>query len=353
MASGPKISGRAVEIAQIVTGAAAAVALVYFMRVILIPFVIAYVLAVLVSALVRFIQNRWAKAPAWAVITFAGLIVIVVAAGGIFAMAQGAARIVATGPELLTRLEQIVQNVGQSLHIRKTLHLSTVVGSVSVPRIAGEVLQGLQGLMSGLLLMVVYFGFLLAGRQRMARKISYAAGSSKRANVIRTALARIATDVETYIWVQTVTGLMITAAAALVMVAVGLDNVLFWSVIFFLLSFIPNIGVTIGSVAPALFALVQFPTTWQAITIFAVIQVAATFVGNLIYPRMQAETQNIDPIVTMLSLAFWTVLWGLPGAFLAVPMTLILMMVFAQFESTLWITAMLSNDGRPSFPEKR
>ncbi len=352
MAEAPKISSRAVGVAQIITGTAAAVALIYFLRVILIPFVIAYVLAVLVSALVRFIQNRWAKAPAWAVSIFAGLIVIVFAAGGIFAMAQGAARIVATGPALLARLEELLQGIGQSLHVRQPLHLSTVIGSISIPQIAGQVLQGLQGLVSGLLLMVVYFGFLLAGRQRMARKIAYAAGSSKRATVIRNALARIATDVETYIWVQTVTGLMITAAAALVMLAVGLDNVLFWSVIFFLLSFIPNIGVTIGSIAPALFALVQFPSTWQAITIFVVIQVAATFVGNFVYPRMQAETQNIDPIVTMLSLAFWTVLWGLPGAFLAVPMTLILMMVFAQFQSTLWITAMLSNDGRPNFPEK-
>ena len=352
MAGGVQISSKAIGVAQIVTGTAAAVALVYFLRVILIPFVIAYVLAVLVNALVRFIQNRWAKAPAWAVSAISGLIVITVAAGGLFAMGQGAARIVAQGPALLARLEEIVQAIGQSFHAKEPIHLSTVVGSVSVPRLAGEVLQSLQGLVSGLLLMIVYFGFLLAGRQRMARKIAYAAGSSKRASTIRNALARIATDVETYIWVQTVTGLMITAAASLVMFAVGLDNVLFWSVIFFLLSFIPNIGVTIGSIAPALFALVQFPTTWQAIAIFAVIQVAATFVGNFIYPRMQAETQNIDPIVTMLSLALWTVLWGLPGSFLAVPMTLILMMVFAQFQSTRWITAMLSNDGKPEFPEK-
>ena len=351
MAGGVQISTKAIGVAQIVTGAAAAVALVYFLRVILIPFVIAYVLAVLVSALVRFIQNRWAKAPAWLVSTLSGLIVITFAAGGIFAMGQGAARIVGEGPALLARLEEIVQAVGQSFHVKEPLHLSTVVGSVSIPHLAGEVLQGLQGLVSGLLLMVVYFGFLLAGRQRMARKIAYAAGSSKRASTIRNALARIATDVETYIWVQTVTGLMITAAATLIMLAVGLDNVLFWSVIFFLLSFIPNIGVTIGSIAPALFALVQFPSFWPAAIIFGVIQVAATFVGNFVYPRMQAETQNIDPIVTMLSLAFWTVLWGLPGSFLAVPMTLILMMVFAQFQSTRWITAMLSNDGRPEFPQ--
>ena len=133
------------------------------------------------------------------------------------------------------------------------------------------------------------------------------------------------------------------------MLAVGLDNVLFWAVIFFLLTFIPNLGVTIGSIAPSLFALIQFPTVWQAITIFVVIQIVATIVGNLIYPRLQAHTQNIDPVATLLSLAFWSWLWGLPGAFLAVPMTLMSMMVFTQFPSTRWVAAMLSNDGNPVF----
>lgn len=345
------MSSRTVGVAQIITGSAAALAMLHFLRLILIPFIIAFVLAVLVNALVRFIHNRWAGAPSWAVSALAGLIVIVLASGGIFAMGQGAAQIVGEGPALVARLDQIVQDIGRAFHVTRPLHLSNVIGSISVPRLAGDVLQGLQGLASGLLLMVVYFGFLLAGQKRMARKISYVAGSSRRATVIRNAIGRISTDIETYVWVQTVTGAMITAAAALVMIAVGLNNVLFWSVIFFLLTFIPNIGVTVGSVAPALFALVQFPTTWQAITIFAVIQVAATVVGNFIYPRMQAQSQNIDPIVTMLSLAFWTVLWGLPGSFLAVPMTLMLMMVFAQFKSTTWIAAMLSNDGKPNFPK--
>jgi predicted PurR-regulated permease PerM len=133
------------------------------------------------------------------------------------------------------------------------------------------------------------------------------------------------------------------------MLAVGLNNVLFWTVIFFLLTFIPNIGVTVGSIAPSLFALVQFQTLWQAIAIFAVTQLAAFVVGNFIYPRLQAQTQNIDPIVTLLSLAVWSWLWGLPGAFLAVPLTLMLMMLFAQFDSTRWLSALLSNDGRPVF----
>ena len=175
------------------------------------------------------------------------------------------------------------------------------------------------------------------------------AGTSERADRLNAVLKKISTDIETYVWVQTVTGLMLTAAAVAVMMFVGLDNVVFWAVIFFLLTFIPNIGVTVGSIAPSLFALLQFQTVWQAIVVFVGIQVAAFIVGNLIYPRMQAESQNIDPVVTLLSLAFWTLMWGLAGSFLAVPMTLMLMMVFAQFDETRWVAVLLSNDGKPDF----
>jgi len=342
-------TSRTIATAQIITGIAAAVALLHFLASIIIPFVIAFVLAVLVNALVRFIQNHWHAAPAWAVSLLAGLMVILTASAGIFAMAQGVAQIVSEGPALIARLDGLALEMGRSLHLHEPLRLASIVGKISIADVAGFLLSGMQGLLSGLLLMVVYFGFMLAGRKRIAAKVQRAAGSSSRAKMINSTIGRIEADIEVYVWVQTITGLILTMAATAVMLAVHLDNVLFWAVIFFLLTFIPNIGVTVGSIAPSLFALVQFDTVWQAIVIFAVIQVVATIVGNLIYPRLQAHTQNIDPVATLLSLAFWSWLWGLPGAFLAVPMTLMSMMVFSQFESTRWVAAMLSNDGNPVF----
>lgn len=335
--------------AQIITGTAAAIALLYFLRDILIPFVIAFVLAVLVSALVRFIQRRFAKAPGWAVKGVAAVLVILCAAGGLFIMVQGMMQIVGEGPDLAKRLDQIVLDAGRALHLQRDVHLSTIVGNVSVPAIAGSVLSGLQGFAAGLLLMVVYFGFMIGGRERISRKIDAAAGSSERARQIKDVVGHAASDIETYIWVQTITGVMLTLSAVIIMMVVGLNNILFWTVLFFLLTFIPNIGITIGSILPSLFALIQFQTYWQAIAIFGVTQIAATVVGNYIYPRMQAETQNIDPVVTLLALAFWTVLWGIPGAFLAVPLTLMSMMVFAQFPDTKWVASLLSNDGKPVF----
>ena len=328
-------------------------ALLYFLSGILIPLVIAFVLVVLVDAVVMFINARWPGAPKWVVSAAAGLVVILSASGGMFVLAQGAVQVVQQGPALLDRIDLLVQNAGRSMHLKEPLGLQALVGSVSIPRIAGSVLETVQGIAGAILLIVIYFGFMVAGRRRISRKIDAVAGTSERKVAIKRIIGRIAADIRTYLWVQAVTGIFLALAAAAVMLAVGLNNVLFWTVIFFLLTFIPNIGVTVGSIAPALFALLQFDSVWPAIAIFAVIQVAAFIVGNLVYPRMQADTQNIDPVTTILALSLWTFLWGLPGAFLAVPMTLMLMMAFAQFDGTKWVAAALSNDGEPEFQKKR
>jgi predicted PurR-regulated permease PerM len=131
------------------------------------------------------------------------------------------------------------------------------------------------------------------------------------------------------------------------MVAVGLDNAIFWEILIFIASYIPVVGGIIGVAAPPVFALLQFDSLWQAIVLFIVLQAVGLFVGNVVQPRMQGRSLNMDPIVLLLALAFWTVLWGLPGAFLSTPLTTVMMVVLAQFEGTRWVAVLLSADGDP------
>jgi predicted PurR-regulated permease PerM len=49
---------------------------------------------------------------------------------------------------------------------------------------------------------------------------------------------------------------------------------------------------------------------------------------------------------------FWSILWGLAGAFLAVPLTLIGMMVCVRVPRARWVAVLLSNGGNPTFPEQ-
>lgn len=58
-------------------------------------------------------------------------------------------------------------------------------------------------------------------------------------------------------------------------------------------------------------------------------------------------------MATLFAIAFWGFLWGIVGAFLAVPLSLIVMMICAQFPRTRWFAILLSNDGNPDFPGSR
>ena len=158
---------------------------------------------------------------------------------------------------------------------------------------------------------------------------------------------RIRDGVEQYLWVQTVTGLMISAASWLVMMAVGLDNAVFWAFLIFIATYIPIIGGAIGILAPPLFALLQFPGYWQATTLLVLLQSIQFLVGNLVLPRMQGDSLNIAPVVLLLSLAFWGVIWGVPGMFLSTPLTVIVMVVCAQFDGARWVAVLLSANGDP------
>ena len=62
---------------------------------------------------------------------------------------------------------------------------------------------------------------------------------------------------------------------------------------------------------------------------------------------MTGDSLNISVLVVFISLAFWGKLWGGPGMFLAVPLTVMLMIILAQFPSTRWIAVMMSNNGNP------
>ncbi|MBC6413034.1 MAG: AI-2E family transporter, partial [Hyphomonadaceae bacterium] len=100
-------------------------------------------------------------------------------------------------------------------------------------------------------------------------------------------------------------------------------------------------------VLPVLFALVQF----DSLRVFAVFTIALTLVqavfNNFVQPRMMGDSMNMSALVVILSLTLWGALWGGVGMFLSAPLTVITMIILAQFPATRWISVLLSVDGYP------
>jgi AI-2 transport protein TqsA len=111
-------------------------------------------------------------------------------------------------------------------------------------------------------------------------------------------------------------------------------------------SYIPVVGGLIAGLFPFAFALVELPNAYQSVAIFVGIQAIYLIVGSVAVPRMQSRGLNIDPVMGLLSVGVWTLLWGIPGALLANPLTVLVMILMSEFESTRWLATLLSSDGR-------
>ncbi len=54
-------------------------------------------------------------------------------------------------------------------------------------------------------------------------------------------------------------------------------------------------------------------------------------VGTAVEPALMGRAFNLSPLVVLISLAFWAMLWGIGGAILSVPLTASLIIVMGEF----------------------
>ena len=127
---------------------------------------------------------------------------------------------------------------------------------------------------------------------------------------------------------------------------IGIDSPVFWAFLIFILNFIPTIGSLVATLFPAIFCLLQFGEFTQGIQVLIFVGSTQLVVGNLLEPRLMGNTLNISPLVVIISLSFWGAIWGITGMLLSVPIAVIMVIVFSQFEQTKSIAIMLSKRGK-------
>jgi len=245
------------------------------------------------------------------------------------------------------RLNAVIRDVAARLHIHSPPTVERLARQLDPAKYAGGVAQTLQGLVSSLFSILLYLGFLFASRAGFRHKIERLFPGKEERGHAQGAFQHIRNGIERYLWIQTVTGLMIAVASAAILAAAGMQNAIFWAFLILVTSYVPIIGGMAGQFLPPLFALVEFNTYWQPGVILAGLTVVQMIMGGIVFPRMQGRSLNLDPVVILLALSFWGLVWGVPGMFLSTPLTVTLMVICEQFPASRWIAILLSSDGEP------
>jgi predicted PurR-regulated permease PerM len=331
-----------VIIAVILTGAA-----LRWMGDILTPLLLAVFLAVMVDGFSRVLRRRLPGLPPGAAVlaaiaisglgVFLGAVVVAAKAGGFLTSLAGAE----------PKINLMISEAAHALRIRSPGTVASMLRHMDPTQYLGVVANGLQGFVSSAIFVLIYLGFLIASRHAFERKTVRLFRRREDRQEAMQVFVRVRDGVERYLWIQTVTGLIIAVGSWVMMVAVGLDNALFWAFLIFIVNYIPIVGAVAAIVLPALFALAQFDGYVRPALLLAGLWAITFVVGNILLPRMQGDSLNIDPLVVLLSLAFWGALWGLTGMFLSTPLTVLVMVILAQFEGSHWIAILLSADGDP------
>jgi predicted PurR-regulated permease PerM len=112
------------------------------------------------------------------------------------------------------------------------------------------------------------------------------------------------------------------------LVCLGVQYAALFGFLAALLLLIPYIGVTIGSLLPALMALATKDSYWYAVGVVLIFLFIQVLEGNLITPYVIGSKVSINPLVAILSLVLFGNLWGISGLILALPITAMCKVVF-------------------------
>lgn len=333
-----------VVIAVIIAGAA-----IYWLRGILTPLALAVFLMIMIDGFARAIDKRVPGISKRMAMPVAIVLVLLALGLSVYVVADNINSFVAQTNDYIPRLNDRLRDLATRVGLgENAMTIEQLMGRVNPGQVLGWVAGAVQSFASDAIFVLIYLGFLIATRRSFARKSRHLFPDPENRREANEVVDGVRQGVEKYLWVQTVTGAMIALASFALMAIMGESNAWFWAFFIFLTGYVPIIGAAIGVIAPGLFAFVEFDSLWQPLVIIGGLQGINFFVGNVIYPRMQGESLNLDPVVVLLALAFWGALWGLPGAFLSTPLTVMAMVILAQFKGSRWIAVMISNNGKPA-----
>mgnify|MGYP001166045696 CR=1 FL=1 len=319
-----------------------AVYALYFGKDFFMPVILAFLLALTLTPIVRFLRKRGVPDA-----LSATLLVL------LSLSAVGSAGYFLSGPviDLVNNAPSIGQQLTERLAplrrpFEKVMHISQQLGAmtepaqepgvqkvvVAQPGIVSQAAGNLLSAGTSVTIVAVLALFLLASGTLFYEKIiqSFATMSEKKRAL------RVVYDVEReisrYLFTVAAINAGLGAAIALGLWALGMPNPLVWGVAAALLNFLPYIGALTTIVLVAAIALISFDTVSYALLAPAYVLVCSVVEGQFVTPMIVGRRLEINAVAIFIAIAFWSWLWGFVGALMAVPLLVVIKVFCDHFD---------------------
>ncbi len=145
-------------------------------------------------------------------------------------------------------------------------------------------------------------------------------------------LLRLKKVVQGYIIGILLVVLVLTVCNSIALYALGIKHALFFAVFAACLNIVPFVGPLVGSILPALFALVTKDSLWYPFGIIIYFVVIQSFESYLITPKIVGSKVSVNPMFTILAIFTGNLIWGVTGMILFIPFTALLKQIFEEVE---------------------
>lgn len=326
---------KAIPLGRINTVLAFAVLIVlilYVGRPFLVPLAFAGVLAMLLLPISRKLEG-WGVGRVGATLLCILLILLLVAGfvGIIYAQAASFSK---DWPQMQDKLQQVLQQAQgwvqqqfgvdpqrqmQALKEQASKLSQSSSGSLST------FFGGLTGLLTGLVLVVLYLFFLLWKREKYEEFILKLCAPESRPGV-QDALQQITRVSARYLTGRLLSMAFLAVFYSIGLSIVGLKNAILMSLVAVIPTLIPYVGAFIGATFPLFMALVSGSSDMLLPTVLVLV-LAQVIDNNIIEPLVMGAELDLSPLFTIIAIVLGELIWGVPGMILFEPLFAIIRIV--------------------------
>lgn len=262
--------------------------------------------------------------------------------------------IVASMPDYLENFNQSFSEISALINNPKyTEHLQKWINELNISGMASTAVNSISSTVGTSAVVIVYVIFFLLEESKQRVKLEKLfPEKGKSYEQFMQNLRNINESIRSYVWSMTGISLLTGAISYVILLFMQVDYAFLWSFIIFILNFIPYIGPLISSLLPAIFAVLITGNPWQFVYVFAAMEVVQIIIGSFVQPMVMGKGTNLGPVIVILALAFWGLLWGITGMILAVPIASVMVIILGQIPSTRYLAILMSEKGNIPEMEK-
>jgi predicted PurR-regulated permease PerM len=346
----------------------------YFTRELLLPIVIAIILTLTLLPVVRFGERY--RVPASVTAVCVVLLVSGMFAGLGYVLSGPAQTLAADAPRIAEALQDKIGGIldrvsalrASAEDITGGTPTATLVDTYSngvatttvvtvaesgQAGLAGRVVAGLASAGGAIGAALILTVFLLASGDFYHRRIVEAAPRLRDKKQALTIIRDVERQISRYLGAIFLINALLGMAVGVAMWLLGLPLALVWGLLAFLLNFIPVVGSILNVGLVAAMSLVTFDSLGQALLPPAALMMLSLVESSIVTPLLIGRRLELNIVSQLIMIAFWTWLWGVPGAILAVPFLVVVKAVTDNVASLRVISTFLTGNpgtkvGEPS-----